>query len=255
MGLFDLLSKDGRARSALDRSIKKVNDKWAQSADRFTAMEKLKEIGTEEAYDGLLKRFSYVYDKTIEDEQEKQWIETTLVGLGDRALPSVRKYILNGETVAWALRILGQIATPERALEIIDELIEREEPGYTRHPQKKIQFITWLGDWKGAKPADVARRIVPYLADFDGDVRFAAVEALAHQQADEADARGPLLDALNRPEEESRRIKVRIAEVLADLGWRVDDTPEHKQGVVKLLADGTLDQFSLAHEKLQRKAR
>ncbi len=38
MGIFDLLSKEGRAKSAMDRHVKKVNDKWAQSADRFAAI-------------------------------------------------------------------------------------------------------------------------------------------------------------------------------------------------------------------------
>src|SRR5262245_18711653 len=99
MGIFDLLSKEGRAKSAMASCIKKVNDKWAQSADRFTAMEKLRDMGSEDALDGLMRRFGYVYDKTIEDEQEKDFVESALVSLGDRALPSVRKYIMNGETI------------------------------------------------------------------------------------------------------------------------------------------------------------
>jgi hypothetical protein len=254
MGIFDLLSREGRAKSALDKHVKKATNKLAQSQDRFAAMEKLKEMGGDEATYGLVRRFGFVYDKTIEDEQEKEWVESTLVGMGDKALPSIRKYILQGETVSWPLRVLGQIASPEKVVEIIDELIAREEPGYTRHPQKKIQFLTWLGDWKGAPPADIARRVVPYLTDFDETVRFSAIEALAHQRPDPQDARGPLLDALIRPEEESRRIRNRIAEVLADLGWRVDDTPEHQAAVAKLLAT-TLTGFTMTGEVLQRKAR
>ncbi len=253
MGIFDLLSKEGRARSALERHIKKANDKYAQSPDRFAAMEKLREFGTEDALYGLARRFGFVYDKTIEDEQEKSWVADSLAGVGERAIAPVRRYILEGETCSYPLRVLERIATPEKVLEVIDELAEREEPGYTRHPQKKIQFIGWLGEWKGAKPGQVAKRIVPYLKDFDETVRFTAIDALAHQP-DETAAKGPLLDALIRPEEESRRILVRAAEVLADAGFRVDDTPAHKQGVVKLL-EGTLPEFGLSHEKLFRKGK
>jgi len=251
MGIFDLLSKEGRAKSALERHIKKVNDKHAQSPDRFAAMEKLREMGTEEAIYGLVRRFGFVYDKTIEDEQEKDWVADALAVLGERGFAPVRRYILEGETVSYPLRVLERIAKPDKVLAVIDELAEREEPGYTRHPQKKIQFIGWLGEWKGAKPAEIARRIVPYVKDFDETVRFTAIDALAHQH-DEAAARGPLLDALIRPEEESRRILVRIVEVLADAGWRVDDTPEHKAGVVKLL-DSALPEYKLSHEKLIKK--
>jgi hypothetical protein len=253
MGIFDLLSKEGRARSALERHIKRVSDKFAQSPDRFAAMEKLREEGSEAALHGLVKRFAFVYDKTIEDEQEKSWVADTLAAVGERALGPVKRYILEGDTVSYPLRILERIAPPDKVLAVIDELAEREEPGYTRHPQKKIQFIGWLGEWKGAPPTEIAKRIVPYLMDFDETVRFTAIDALATQH-DETAARAALLDALIRPEEESRRILVRIAEVLADAGWRVDDTPEHKAGVVKLLGT-SLPEFGLSHEKLSRKGK
>ena len=254
MGIFDLFSKEGRAKSALDRHVKKVNDKWAQSADRFAAMEGLREIGTEAAIDGLLRRFGYVYDKTIEDEQEKEWVESNLVALGERALPSVRKYILSGETISYPLRVLGQIAKPDKVLAIVDELCAREEPGYTRHPQKKIQMLSWLGEWSGADRVDVGRRIIPYLKDFDENVRFAAIDGLAHLKPDESEARGPLIDALVRPEEESRRIKVRLAEVLAEAGFTIDDTPEHKEAVTKLVA-GSLPEFTISQDKLTKKGK
>lgn len=258
MGIFDLLSKEGRAKSALDRHIKRANDKYAQSPERFGAMEKLKEIGTEEALHGLVRRFGFVYDKTIEDEQEKEWVQDALASLGEAALGPVRRYVLEGETISYPLRVLERIAKPARVLEIVDELCAREEPGYTRHPQKKLQFLTWFGEWQAGAPADIARRLVPYLADFDENVRFAAIEAIAHQKQHgedvEAIARGPILDALVRPEEESRRIKVRLAEALAEAGWRVNDTPEHKAAVVKLLGT-TLPEFALTNEKITRKGK
>ena len=253
MGIFDLLSKEGRAKSTLERQIKRANDKFLQSPDRFAALEKLRELGTTEALYGLVRRFGFVYDKTIEDEQEKEWVEDTLASLGDLSFVPVKRYILEGETISYPLHVLERIADADKVLAVIDELVAREEPGYTRHPQKKLQFLTWLGEWKGASPAEVAKRIVPYLADFDETVRFTAVDALAHQK-DETAARGPLLDALIRPEEESRRILVRIADVLCDCGWRVDDSPEHKQGVVKLLGT-TLGEFGLSHEKITRKGK
>src|SRR5215813_5037522 len=214
MGIFDLLSKEGRAKGALERHIKRANDKFLQSEDRWAALEKLREHGSPEALYGMVRRFGFVYDKTIKDEQEKQWVEDTLASFGDASFAPVKRYILEGETISYPLHILERIAAADKLLAVIDELCAREEPGYTRYPQKKLQFLTWLGAWKGATPAEVNKRIVPYLTDFDESVRFTAVEALA-QQKDEAAARGPLLDALIRPEEESRRILVRIAELLS----------------------------------------
>jgi hypothetical protein len=253
MSIFDLLTKEGRAKSALAGAIKKANDKYAQHPDRMAALEKLHDHGSDEAIYGLLRRFGFVYDKTIEDEQEKEWVADILMSFGDKAFEPTKRYIMQGETIAYPLRVLGGLGQPDKVLAVIDELAAREEPGYTRHPQKKIQFLTWLGEWKAGKTADVAKRIVPYLKDFDETVRFTAVEALAHQK-DEAAARGPLLDAMIRKEEESRRIKVRIADLLAEAGWRVDDTPEHKTAVVEMLG-GQLPEFGLSHEKLSRKGK
>jgi hypothetical protein len=253
MGIFDLLSKEGRARSALDSAIKKTTNKFVQSQDRYSAMEKLRDLGSDEALYGLCRRFGINVDKTIEDEQEKQWVQDTLVGLGDRALPPVRKWIMQGETASYAFSVLEQIAPPEKVLEIVDELLAREEPGYARHPQKKIQVLSWLGEWTKTEPAEVARRVAPYLKDFDETVRFTAVEALAHARPHEETSRGPLVEALLRPEEESRRILVRIAEVLAERGWRVDEAQGPR--LAELVA-AKLPEFSIDKDRrLQKKAR
>src|SRR5262245_2874638 len=122
MGLFDLLSKEGRAKSALERAKKKVMNSFLQSPDRFAAMEKLRDIGTEEALYGLAKRFSFVYDKGIEDEQEKEWVESTLVAAGENAVGAVRRFLLEADTVSYPLRVLEKIAQKERVLTIVDEL-------------------------------------------------------------------------------------------------------------------------------------
>jgi hypothetical protein len=253
MGIFDLLSKEGRARSALDSAIKKTMNAFVQSPDRYAAMEKLKEIGTDEALYGLCRRFGYNYDKTIEDEQEKQWVQDTLTDLGEKAIPPLKRWILQGETVSYALNVLENVAPQEKVIEVIDELIQREEPGYARHPQKKIQLLSWLGEWNAAKPAEAARRIVPYLKDFDETVRFTAVEALWHAKPDEESTRGPLFDALLRPEEESRRILVRIAEVLAERGWAADQAQAER--LAQLVA-AKLPEFSIDKDRrLVKKAK
>src|SRR5262249_4247764 len=155
MGIFDLLSKEGRSRSALERHIKKVNDKFVAAAERCRAMTNLREIGTDDARYGLLRRFAFVSEGKVmmgemSDEAEKQWVIDTMVDLGERAFAPVRRFLLEGETVSNPLRILEHIAKPDKVLEVIDEMCEREEPGYTRHPQKKVQMLGWLSEWKGA---------------------------------------------------------------------------------------------------------
>lgn len=97
---------------------------------------------------------------------------------------------------------------------------------YVRDPSKKIQLVHFLGEHRS--PA-IAALIVPYLEDVDEGVRFNAVEALLFQLSgkgdDSAESAGlrdavlpPLVQLLGNKSEESRRIKVRMVEGLAEVG-------------------------------------
>ena len=55
-------------------------------------------------------------------------------------------------------------------------------------------------------------RLTPYVADFDENVRFTAIDGLADRDPERI--AGPLIDALVRPEEESGRIRRTVVEVL-----------------------------------------
>lgn len=241
--VFGLFSKE----RALKRALEKANNKLAQHVDRWAAMEKLRDNGTDEAIYGLLRRFSFSYDKSVEDEQEKQWVVDSLTAKGDGILPPLKRYIKSAGSIAYPLEILGRVASESQVLEVIDELIEVEEPGYARDPTKKMQMIDWLAEWSTGKDEDVAKRIAPYLADFDEGVRFAATEALGqrpHECAAEA-----LAAALTRPEEESGRLKLRIAEVMAAGEMALGDKKDAISDLVKTELDG----FHLKHDKLHKR--
>ena len=242
--VFGLFSKERK----LQRTIKKATNKMTQSPERWAAMDKLREEGTEEALFHLLRRFSFNYDKMVEDEQEKEWVVDVMVGKGEQGLPALRRYMKAASAVAYPLRIMGRVANPEQSLEIIDELLAVEEPGYTRDTVKRIQIIDWLREWEGAGDEEIVARVVPYLEDFDENTRFAAVEALAQHAAPAATA--PLVSALVRESEESGRLKVRIAELLAEHALSLGQS---KDQVAPLLDDELAD-FRLQKDKLVRKS-
>ena len=241
--MFGLFSKDRALRRAMD----KVNNKFAQSVDRFAAMEKLGKEGSDDSLYALCRRFSFKYDKTIEDQQEKQWVVDTLVSKGEAALPAVRRYMKEAQTLHYPLIVVGRVAPPAVALEIIDELLASEPPGYTRDPERRADVIAWLGEWDEADAREVCRRVSPYLADFDENVRYKSVDTISLKP--HSDAAEPLIAALVRPEEESRRLRVRIAEVLADNQW---DLGERKSEVAALLEPGQpLAGFKMHRDRLQ----
>ena len=241
--VFGLFSKD----RALQRTIDKATSKLAQHQDRWAAMEKLRDNGTDDALHALCKRFSFHYDKTSEDEQEKAWVVDALVAKGEMALGPLRRYMAQSTTIAHPLMVLERIANKAKALEVVDELLANEEPGYTRDPEKRQQIIDWLGEWAAATDDEVAERVIPYLADFDENVRFATVQTLSNRPSQMGHP--ALVAALVRADEDSKRLRIRIAEVLAE-----QEAPlgEHKAAVSELLGD-TLSGFQMKHDKLRQR--
>jgi hypothetical protein len=233
--VFGLFSKE----KALKRAIEKASNKLAPQQDRWQAMEKLRDEGSDEALYGLCRRFGIISDKSVEDEQEKNWVVDALVAKGEAALPPLRRYMLSARQIAFPLKILERIVDRNQVLEVVDEIFAAEKPGYTRDPERRIDLIRWLAEWKPASSAEVVSRIAPYLADFDENARYATIDGLAHH--DMALAGPPLLAAMLRPEEESGRIKRRIGEILSEkkvpLGGNVD--------AIKAILSGTLSSFAI----------
>lgn len=206
--VFGLFSKE----KSLQRTIEKATNKLAQQPDRWGALEKLKEDGTENALVGLCKRFSITSMKGVEDEQEKLWVVDTLVAMGDAALAPLVRYMKTADQLAFPLKVLERIASHDKVLEVVDQLLASEPPGYVRTPERRIDLLRWFGEWKPATDDELISRATPYVTDFDENVRFTAIDGMATR--DPARIAPPLIAALVRPEEESGRIKRAIAEVL-----------------------------------------
>src|SRR4029078_1418931 len=117
--------------------------------DRMRALERLREYGSDESLYGLMKRFGMMYDKTIEDEQEKEWVFDMLVEKGAAVLPALKKYMLTADSISWPLRLLDKVVDgKEGRIDVIAAVLERHEPGYERDPTKKIQLLTHLAGLK-----------------------------------------------------------------------------------------------------------
>src|SRR5882757_8060467 len=112
--VFGLFSKD----RSLQRTIEKATNKLAQQPDRWGALERLKEEGTEEALYGMCRRFAVTSMKGVEDEQEKNWVVDALIGLGDTALKAVIRYMKTAEQLAFPLRVLEANASREQVLAV-----------------------------------------------------------------------------------------------------------------------------------------
>lgn len=228
MGLFDFFT--GKGGGNLAKTVTAANNKYAMSADRYKAMERLRDAATDEALLGLLRRFTWNYDKTIEDEQEKESVHDWLVAMAsdqdldekeraeqrERVIRALEKSAASSETISWQLRVMSHIASHEELWPSLEKVIAANDNEYVRDPSRKIQLVTFLGESFVDERA--TRALLQWLTDVDETVRYNAVEAVLHHKNEEL-GREPLLKLLLTSDEESRRIRVRVLDGLADVGW------------------------------------
>ena len=249
MGLRDLFSSEKRAARSLQKHVARARNKDAQHVDRQASLDTLRDAaldGSDEAIAGLLGRFTIRYDKSIEDEQEKEFVAEELVQCGARILSELQKHLRNADSISWGLKVLDEVADKEAGWTILADLCERNDNSYTRDPSKKIQLLNYLGEKDDRR---CGQALVPYLEDIDEGVRFTAVESLLrHKEAESA--RAPLLAVLTNEKEDSRRIKKRILDGFADLGW---DVKGFSGTVEKMLGDMLPGARLDNHGKIKRK--
>ena len=224
--VFGLFNKE----KSLQRTIEKATNKLAQQADRWGAMERLREDGSEGAIYGLCKRWSITASVGVQDEQEKAWVVDVMVEMGAVAIAPMRKFARSAAHLSYPLEALGRLVDHDTGLEIVDELLADELPGYTRDPERRLDVLRWLTEWSKATDDDVVPRLIPYLEDFDENVRWATADGLAHRDLTQS---GPaLVKALIRTEEQSGRVKRRIAEILAEHQVPLGDAAEQIKGLL-----------------------
>lgn len=217
MSLLDLLSKEGRQERALKKNCERAANKKIKPDDRRPALYALLEDGSDTAVKGLLRRFTFNYDNNIVmDEEEKNYVYEGLLGVGVGILPVVRQHLKSAPSLSWGMRLVNDLCDHEVTWEVLAELCLDFDPEYERDPSRKIQLMTFLGEFKDERAVDA---LLPFLEDHDETVRYVTAEALFKQEHDKA--REALLTALVNEEEESRRIKNRIIEGMQDAGWTV----------------------------------
>lgn len=227
MGLLDFFRKqEPSAPKATDpkelaRLTRVVGNKLAQDYDRQEAIGVLSAMANADGARALLKRFDFSMEPSITDQDEKESAAQGVVGAGKAALPPLRDYCVRAESVTWPIRILRQIVGQEQLVDELIELLEQFDTEYVRNPEPKIQLINALEEF----PSEPVRLVVePFLLDVNENVRFHAVGTVFAMK-DPASA-AALAEALG--EEESLRIKNRIAGGLEQRGWEIPEKSRAK---------------------------
>lgn len=242
----------GRGKTRVEKLTRRVTNQYAQSPDRYAAMEDLFKLAatswekaeklpagsadrlaleqqSDEAYVGLLRRFTINSSKSIEDEEEKGWLYRRLTMVGRPVLGSIKTFCRDADGVAWALRIVEDVANESEEWEILEVLLEAHPPAYERDSSAKLQMLTHLKEIEDERVREI---LIRYLDDPDENIRYFCIEALVENAEEQAKA--ALVGRLDHPDEDSVRLRTRILDGLSDLGW---DLAEHAAAVRKHLDD------------------
>lgn len=227
MGLFDIFKAKPKTTKAgqserpkgVDKEIARYAEsvhKRAANYDRQEALEALAKIGTADAAAALLRRFTFVIDPSITDQEEKEQAFRAIVSVGVHALPAIKEFAVKAESVTYPLKMMRELLDDEQYVGEVIAMLEKWDTEYDRNVDPKIQLIEAL---EHVKDARVRAAVERFLEDVNEPARFQAVTTLLAQDAPES--AGPLAKALAR--EEAARTINRIAEGLVSRGWPVPE--------------------------------
>jgi len=248
MGLFDLFTGKKRPEAAkkktereIARLARLVGEKMTQNFDRQEAIEQLSAMATAQSAAALLKRFTWSMDPSITDHEEKDAAARGVVAAGEAALEPLRAFCVKADSLTWPIKMLKQIVPED---EIVDELLgilDEFDTEYVRNIEPKKQLLSVLEEFKSE---DVREAVEPFLTDISEPVRYAAVTTtFAMQNPASVSA---LVEAMG--EEESLRVRNRIAQGIAEAGWEVPEA------LLENLAEHLPPDFRLDSGKIVRVA-
>jgi HEAT repeat protein len=219
MGLFDLFKGgDAGARPKASAAAKWADrvDKRVQNYDRQEAIQALSELGTADAVTILMKRFTFHADPSITDQEEKDSAFRGVLRAGKDAVDPVRAFTERAESLAWPMKIMKELLGEDEYVEELLRWLSRWDTEYAKFIDPKIQLLTALEEHHHPRLREEVER---FLEDVNEPARFhAASTLLAHGDAVALPALVKLL-----VDEESVRVRMKVAEGLSARGWRVPD--------------------------------
>lgn len=223
MALKDLL----RRKSPVEKASKDLREAFAQPDVRRAAWATLLDIGTEEAYDELLRRFTFNANGNIADESEKRDLTADIVHVGEEMIGALKRYIAKEKALIFPIRAMSQLLSREDCLAFLIETLGHKEPLDHRSTEAKRALIIAIGDTGGPEHAAA---LVPYLEDHHDDVQTQAIEAIERLSTPET------IEALAEVccrDTHSGRVQTRAALALINLEYSAKKTYARFQPEVK----------------------
>jgi hypothetical protein len=220
MGLFDRFKgarqeKQGTKASPAAKWADRV-EKRVQNYDRQEAIQALSDMASADAVEVLLKRFTFHMDPSITDQEEKDAAFRGILRAGEQALEPVRAFAAKAESLAWPMKIVRELVDQGRYVDELLTWLSRWDTEYSKFVDAKVQILTALEEHKSPRIREAVER---FLEDVNEPARFHAATTLLAQ---DDPAALPALASLLL-EEESVRVRAKVAEGLAVRGWEIPE--------------------------------
>lgn len=215
MGFFDVFLSEEKK---IAKNRRRLTSKDSQPEDREAAARWLANNGSPKALVALMSRFDMKLEHQLNDKVERDVVFAIVVQLGDAAVKPLRSWLKQCRSVNVPLRAMEHLTDEETTIELVFKLLRAEHERDDFKPEKKHALLTWLGD---RQHADMVETVALFMDDFDENVRCTAAEVLISQN-DPAVAE-ILETRVTKEEEDSNRLKHRVAEVFAGRRWPVSN--------------------------------
>ncbi len=218
MGLFDRFKGSARADKKTSSAAKWADrvEKRAQNYDRQEAIQALADMGTRDAAEVLLKRFTFHIDPSITDQEEKDAAFRGVLRAGQEAIEPVRGHAAKAESLAWSMKIMKELLSGDAYVEELLRWLAPWDTEYAKFVEPKVQILAELEERRHPR---IRAEVERFLEDVNEPARFHAVAALFAQ---DDDAAAPALARL-LAEEESVRVRTKIADGFSTRKWAVPE--------------------------------
>ena len=215
MGLFDRFkgtkSQNAGPKTAASKWADRI-EKRAQNYDRQEAINALAEIANAEAASLLLKRFTFQIDPSITDQEERDAAFRGILRAGMEAIEPVRAFAAKAESLAWPMRIAKELLSEDEYVAELLRWLSKWDTEYAKFVDPKVQLLAALEEKRDPR---IREQVERFLGDVNEPARFHAASTLLAQGDPEV---VPALVNLLL-EEESVRVRTRVAEGLTARAW------------------------------------
>jgi hypothetical protein len=225
----------------VQRLMKKVENAYGQAGDRQAAIRQLAEMGTAEAVQAMLRRFTFRIEQSIGDEEEKRQVFDEIVRLGPISVAPILDFLEKENAPYWPTKALNEILGEEKTVAHLIDIIERLDAIFDRDIERKVELVSNLREYKDPRVRDM---LEGFLSGDNEELRVHAIEGLADLGRDEM---GDTLVERLLDENETQRVKTAVLNLLIEKKWKVK---RHKESIRKVIpAAFWIDDVGVIHRR------